>query len=62
MYNRTAGIDKKEKVSEIVRMLLVQSSVYLGHRSHVDSISKVLPLIIETFNGAYIELDFSEIL
>ena len=62
MYNRTAGIDKKEKVSEIARILLVQSSVYLRHLSHVDSISKVLPLIIETFNGGYIKLDFSEIL
>ena len=62
-YNRTARVDKKKKVSEIVRMLLVQSSVYLGSvylRSHVDNISKVLPLIKETFNGRYIELDFSE--
>ena len=41
-------------------MLLVQPSVYLRHRSHVDSISKVLPLIKETFNGRYIELDFPE--
>ena len=59
-YSRTARVDKKEKVSEIVRMLLVQPSVCLRHRSHVDNISKVLPLIKETFNGRYIELDFSE--
>ena len=59
-YNRTARVDKKEKVSEIVRMLMVHPSVYLHHRSHVDNISKLLPLIKETFNGRYIELDFSE--
>ena len=33
---------------------------YLRHRSHVDNIAKVFPLIKETFNGSYIELDFSE--
>ena len=43
-------------------MLLVQSSVYLRHRSHVDNICKVLIFIKETFNGRYIKVDFSEIL
>ena len=43
-----------KKVSKIVRMLLVQSSVYFRHRW------KVLPLIKEAFNGRYIELVFSE--
>ena len=59
-YNRTARADKKEKVSEIVRVLLVQSSVYLRHRSHVDNISKVLPFTKEAFNVRYIALDFSK--
>ena len=59
-YSRTARVNKKEMVSEIIRMLLVHSSVYLGRRYHVDNISKVVSLIKETFNGKYIELSFSE--
>ena len=59
-YARTARIEKKEPVYEIIRCLISSSDNYLRHRSHVDNISKVLPLIRESFEGRYIELDFSE--
>ena len=59
-YNRTARVDKKEKVSDVVKNILHQAVLYLRHRSHVDNVSKVLPLIKESFDGKYIELDFSE--
>ena len=57
---RIARVDKKETFNEVVKKLLSQSNIYLLHRSHVDNIAKVFPLIRETFNGCYIELDFSE--
>ena len=60
MYIRTARVDKKEVVNEVVKKLLSQSNTYLRHRFHVNNIAKVFPLIKETFNGRYIELDFSE--
>ena len=40
--------------------LLQKSESYLLHRSHVDFISEVFPLIREALTGKYIELDFSE--
>ena len=59
-YSRTARVDKKEKVCEIVKKLLDRSESYLRHRFHVDNIEAVLPMIRENFSGKYIELDFSE--
>ena len=57
-YTRTARVDKKEAVNEVVKKLLSQFNTYLRYRSHVDNIAKVFTLIKETFNGCYIELDF----
>ena len=59
-YSRTAQVDKKEKVCEIVKKLLDRGESYLRHRSHVDNIAAVLPMIRESFSGKCIELDFSK--
>ena len=59
-YTRIARVDKKEAFNKVVKKLLSQSNIYLRHQSHVDNIAKVFPLIRETFNGCYTELDFSE--
>ena len=59
-YTRTARIDKKEEVSVIAQKLISIKDSYLKHRSHVDNINKVFPIVKESFQGTYIELDFSE--
>ena len=59
-YSRTARVDKKEKVCEIVKKLLDRSESYLRHRFHVDNIAALLPMIRESFSGKYIEPNFSE--
>ena len=53
-------IDKKEEVSVIAQKLISIKDSYLKHRSHVDNINKVFPIVKESFQGTYIELDFSE--
>ena len=40
--------------------LLKKSKSYLCHKSHVDNILEVIPLILEAFKGKITELDFSE--
>ena len=57
-YTRTARLDKKEAVNEVVKKLVSQSNTYLRHRSHVDNIGNDFPLIKETLMVD--ELDFSE--
>ena len=59
-YERVARIDKKMEVKEVVKILIEQGGSYLRHRSHVANIKSTLPLIRESFNGKYIEMDFSE--
>ena len=59
-YTRTAHIDKKEEVSLIAQKLISIKDSYLKHHSHVDNINKVFPIVNESFQGTYIELDFSE--
>ena len=58
-YTRTARVDKKEKLSVVVDNLLQISSSYLKHRSYVDNVNIVLPML-KGFSGKNIELDFSE--
>ena len=53
-YSRTARVDKREKVCEIVKKLLDRGENYLRHQSHVDNIATVLPMIQESFSGKYI--------
>ena len=59
-YTRTTRIDKKEEVSVIAQKLISIKDSYLKHRSHVDNINKVFPIVKESFQGTYIELNFSE--
>ena len=58
-YSRAARVEIKDKICDIAEKLLQKSGIYLRHRSHVNNISEVFPLIRETFTGKYIELDFS---
>ena len=58
--SQTARVDKKGKICEIVEKLLKKSKSYLCHKSHVDNILEVIPLILEAFKGKITELDFSE--
>ena len=59
-YTRTARVDQKDKVSVLVTKILQNTARYLKHRSYVDNVSRVLPMLKDGFNGKYIELDFSE--
>ena len=60
MQRRTVRVDKKWKVCDIVKKILIESKNYLRHRSHVVNVSNIFPLIKDSFDGKYIELDFSE--
>ena len=40
--------------------MIEQDGSYLRHRSHIANIKNTLPLIRESFNGKYIEMNFSE--
>ena len=44
-YTRTARVDKKEKVSELVNSLIKNTPRYLKHRSYVDNVNYVLPIL-----------------
>ena len=59
-YTRTGLIDKREEVFVIAQKLISIQDSYLKHRSHVDNINKVFPIVKESFQGTHIELDFSE--
>ena len=59
-YERTARIDKSDKVSCIVQQLVDSGDRYLRHRKHVENIATVLPKIRERHKVRYTEMDFSE--
>ena len=59
-HSRTARVDKKEKVCEIVKNLLNRGENFLGRPYHLDDIAAVSPMIREIFSGKYTELDFPE--
>ena len=48
-YTRTAREDNKKKLSVVVDNLLQMSSRYLKHRSYVDNVNIVLPMLTEFF-------------
>ena len=50
-YSRTAPVDKKDKICDIVEKLLQKGESYLRHRSHVDNLLEVFPIIRDTFAG-----------
>ena len=58
-YERVARFDKKMEVKDVAKALTEQGASYLRHRSQVANIKNTLPLIRESFNGKYIEMDFS---
>ena len=43
-YSRTAPVDKKDKICDIVEKLLQKGESYLRHRSHVGNILDIFPL------------------
>ena len=55
-YVRTARVDEKVAVNEIVKKILSQSNIYFRDRCHADNIAKVFPLIKETFNGSMVAI------
>ena len=55
-------MDMMHPVCEIVKELIDAKNNYLVHRSHVDNIAIVFPVIKEAFEGKCIELDFSKYL
>ena len=59
-YSRTCRMDMMHPVCEIGKELIDAKNNYLVHRSHVDNIAIVFPVIKEAFEGKFIELDFSE--
>ena len=44
-YSHTTRVDKHGKLCDIVEKLLAKSGSYLRHRSHVDNITEVFPMI-----------------
>ena len=59
-YTRTARVPKSESVCDIVNTLKESGESYLRHRSHVENVGTIFPIIRKSFSGTYIELDFSE--
>ena len=59
-YERTARIDKSDKVSCTAQQLVDSDDSYLRHRKHVKNIATVLPKIREKHKGRYIEMNFTE--
>ena len=48
------------EVKEVAKTLIEQGGSYLRHRSDVANTKNALPLTRESFNGKYIEMDFTE--
>ena len=59
-YTRTARVPKSESVCDIVDTLKESGESYLRHRSHVENVGTIFPIIRKSFSGTYIELNFSE--
>ena len=50
-YSRTAPVDKKDKICNIVGKFLQKGESYFRRRSHVDNLSEIFPPICDTFAG-----------
>ena len=59
-YTITARVDISELVHMLVPKLLGLSKTYLKHRTYVDNLTSVFPLLKESYTGKFIELDFSQ--
>ena len=59
-YSRTARVQKKESVFEIVRRMVDAGQVYFRHQSHVENINIIFTVLKQSFKRNFIKLDFSE--
>ena len=59
-YQRVTRVDHKEPVKDICQKILDTGNAYLKHRTYVDNVSSVFPEMKSTYDGKYIELDFSQ--
>lgn len=59
-YTRTVRVDKQWEVRNIVKKNFIQIKNYLRRRSHAVNVSNSFPLIKDSFQSKYTELDFSE--
>ena len=60
VYYRTTRVDKTESVNLAVQSVMNKEVKCLKHSSDVKNISTQFPIIKETFQGRYVELDFPE--
>ena len=59
-YTRTARVDLSELVFKLVKKRRELGGKYLKHRTYVDNVSSVFPILKEHYDRKYIELDFSQ--
>ena len=59
-YTRTARFDLCEPVCKLVQKLRDIGPKHLKHRTYVDNCAAAFPLLKETYEGKFIELDFSQ--
>ena len=59
-YTRTTRVDLCEPVCKLVQKLRDIGPKYLKHRTYVDNCAVAFPLLKETYEGKFIELDFSQ--
>ena len=59
-YQRATRVDHKNAVKDICQKILDTGNAYLKHRTYVDNVSSVFPEMKSTYDGKYIELDFSQ--
>ena len=57
---RSARVDLSEPFFKLVEKLRELGDNYLKHRTNVNNISSVFPILKEHYDGKYIELDFSQ--
>ena len=57
---RSARVDLSEPFFKLVEKLRELGDNYLKHRTNVNNISSVFPILKENYDGKYIELDFSQ--
>ena len=59
-YKTVTRVNYLEPIKNIYQRVLDSGNAYLKHRTCVDNCSSVFPLMKESYNGKYIELDFSQ--
>lgn len=59
-YTRTTRVDMVKPLSTVFEKLRAMGDKYLKHRTYVDNVTSVFPILRENYEGAFIELDFSQ--